>query len=438
MMSCVETPNCYYDDYAVQINEPVSCSQERKSCFETGDDGIDQFTKGEVWGYSHDWASNKMRSLASDYCKGDTLIEYACGKDGFIVEEEIECDSGCTQGKCVKKVKPPVGCGNFEIDHEEECDSGALNGQRSFCTNQCTFDWNNGRIPVTCQIYSNEGVERPMECSVFFGKLSGRCAIATGQTSCKTEMVLPSNNNQTHYHKFLYGSLDDIHQKNVAYNGINYILNFDILEEPENIDENGDVSSNNIPPAGYEDEVLVDYSAYNNPFPDTSVLDLSGRAAAELYRRAVIGGYPDGEFKGYRDVNRAEAAKFLLLARYGGVNDLRNNGRFPDVLDGQWYTKYVVTAADKGIISGHPDGTFRPANTVNTAEFLKMLSLTFGLQLNLQYSYTDVSSQDWFAPYAGIAERYNLFPGRSAYLSPGDPLTREEVAVAIYQYLQNR
>jgi hypothetical protein len=196
--------------------------------------------------------------------------------------------------------------------------------------------------------------------------------------------------------------------------------------------------SRKLPPAGYEDEVLVNIEAYNNPFPDTSLSSLSGKAAAELYRRAVIGGYPDGEFKGNRDVNRAEAAKFLLLARYGNVDEVRNSGRFPDVLDGQWYTKFVITAADKGIISGHPDGTFRPANTVNTAEFLKMLSLTFGLQLNLSYSYRDVSSQDWFAPYAGIVQKYNLFPGRSTYLNPSDPLTREEVAVAIYQYLQQR
>ena len=206
----------------------------------------------------------------------------------------------------------------------------------------------------------------------------------------------------------------------------------------EIVEQHFDYSQVSAPPAGYEDEVLVNIDAYSNPFPDTSISDLSGKAAAELYRRAIIGGYPDGEFKGYRDVNRAEAAKFLLLARYGDVDDVRNNGRFPDVLDGQWYTKYVITAADKGIISGHPDGTFRPANTVNTAEFLKMLSLTFGLQLNMQHSYADVSSQDWFAPYAGIAEKHDLFPSRSLHLSPGDPLTREEVAVAIYQYLQNR
>jgi len=192
------------------------------------------------------------------------------------------------------------------------------------------------------------------------------------------------------------------------------------------------------PPAGYEDEVIINMSSFENPFPDTDINTLEGLSASELYRRAVIGGYPDGEFKGSREVNRAEAAKFLLLARFGTVADISNNGKFPDVKDGEWYVPFVVTAANKGIINGYPDGFFRPANTVNTAEFLKMLTLTFSLSENLDYSYSDVKSTDWFAKYAGIAEKYNLFPDRSTYLNPGDNLTRKEVAIAIYQYLLNR
>ncbi|MDD5055042.1 MAG: thioredoxin domain-containing protein [Candidatus Peribacteraceae bacterium] len=196
-----------------------------------------------------------------------------------------------------------------------------------------------------------------------------------------------------------------------------------------------------IPPAGYEDEVLTNIEAYRNPFPDTDIRDISGKAAAELYRRAVIGGFPDGQFKGDRPVNRAEAAKFLLLARFGSIEDMQNNGRFPDVLNGQWYTKFVMVAAHKEIIGGNPDGTFRPGNRVNTAEFLKMLSLTFTLDLNLPYEWEDVPPNAWYAPYAGIAQRYALFPdriGEFAHLAPQSELTREEVAVAIYQYLRNR
>lgn len=137
-------------------------------------------------------------------------------------------------------------------------------------------------------------------------------------------------------------------------------------------------------------------------------------------------------------MNRAEAAKFLLLARFQSVGDVPNSGQFGDVLDSQWYTKFVVTAAQKGIINGYPDGFFRPANQVNTAEFLKMLSLTFGLQLNMSFKYRDVPSDSWFAQYAGIAQQYDLFPNRTSHLNPEKPLTRSEVAVAIYQYLSNR
>ncbi len=195
-------------------------------------------------------------------------------------------------------------------------------------------------------------------------------------------------------------------------------------------------SGTEVPPAGYEEEVITTYN--QNPFPDTDLSGLEGVAAAELYRRAVIGGYPDGEFKGSKEVNRAEAAKFLLYARYGTIEDLSNNGRFPDVLDGQWYVKFVVKAADLGIISGYPDKTFGPADTVNTAEFLKMLTLTFGLEENQPYSYSDVLSTDWYARYAGTAEAYDLFPERTTQLYPSQDLTRGEVAVAIYQYLLNR
>jgi hypothetical protein len=67
-----------------------------------------------------------------------------------------------------------------------------------------------------------------------------------------------------------------------------------------------------------------------------------------------------------------------------------------------------------------------------------MLTLTFDLELDLSYSYADVGEDAWYAQYAGVAELYELFPERTDELMPADPLTRYEVAVAIYQYLLNR
>ncbi len=201
---------------------------------------------------------------------------------------------------------------------------------------------------------------------------------------------------------------------------------------------NKDYSGQSLPPAGYEDEVFTAFDIYENPFPDTSLTTLEGKAAAELYRRGIIGGFPDGEFKGTREVNRAELAKFLLLARYGYVDDIANSGQFYDVLEGEWYVKFVVTAAKKGIINGYADGSFKPGATVNIAEFLKMLTLTFSLETNLAYSYTDVATNSWYAQYAGAAKKYNLFPNKGTTLDPASPMTRNQVAVAIYQFLLNR
>jgi S-layer homology domain len=189
---------------------------------------------------------------------------------------------------------------------------------------------------------------------------------------------------------------------------------------------------------GFDTAVLTDPASLANPFPDTNTATIEGIAALELHHRNVIGGYPDGTFKGYLEVNRAEAAKFLLITRYSTVEFLENSGRFPDVIEGQWYVRYVMKAANLGIIGGYPDGYYRPGNTVNTAEFLKMLTKAFGLGENLPYSYPDVSAAAWYAPYAGAAETYNLFPNRGMNLEPARNMTRNEVAVAIYQYLVNR
>ena len=192
------------------------------------------------------------------------------------------------------------------------------------------------------------------------------------------------------------------------------------------------------PVATYADHVLTAPEFFRNPFTDTSLSTTAGKAAMELSRRGVISGFPDGTFRGSLSVNRAQAAKFLLVTRYGESGDVKNDGKFSDVPDGQWFTPYVLKAARKGIIVGYGSGLFKPENPVNTAEFLKMFSRAFGLPQKLPFSYKDVKQDDWFAPYAGIAQKYSLFPLRKTLLRPDQELTRNDVAIAIYEYLKRR
>lgn len=172
-------------------------------------------------------------------------------------------------------------------------------------------------------------------------------------------------------------------------------------------------------------------------FSDLNTDSLVGQAAANLRESEVISGYPDGTFQPDKPVNRAELAKFLLLAKGRNVNIKHNNGRFPDVKEGEWYVRYIIDAADLGIISGYPSGNFKPAQTVNTAEFLKMLSKTFDLPEDLPQDFADVDSTAWFAPYVGNVPEWDLFPERGvAFLEPAREMTRGEVAVAIYRIMR--
>lgn len=182
-------------------------------------------------------------------------------------------------------------------------------------------------------------------------------------------------------------------------------------------------------------QILDNIEDYTSPFPDLNLTTLLGKAAAELWRRDIISGYLDGQFKSANHVNRAEAAKFLVTAKYGGPLSSDYTPPFSDVPSDVWFTKYVNTAHIHSIIDGYQDGSFGPGNTVNTAEFIKMIALTFKLPQSLPYTYWDVSDDQWFAPYAGAVQVYNLFPLRSSNnLDPGQLMTREEVAIAIYQY----
>ena len=172
------------------------------------------------------------------------------------------------------------------------------------------------------------------------------------------------------------------------------------------------------------------------PFSDVDGSTLEGQAIIDLYQRGIIEGYPDGSFRPNEMVNRAQALKILFLARYGAVEELQNSGVFSDVLNDQWYTRFVMRGVQDGIISGYPDRSFRPERVVNTVEILKMTVLIFGLELNLPYSYTDLEV-GWYTPYVGAGQTYKLFLDRFSQLFPSQSLTRGEVSFLVSQILKH-
>lgn len=170
------------------------------------------------------------------------------------------------------------------------------------------------------------------------------------------------------------------------------------------------------------------------PLTDVDWRSPEGSAVYFLLTHGVIQGFPDRTFRGEELVSRAELVKMLVLAGGFPISPVHNNGRFHDVPEEEWYTPFVMTAAIKGIAEGYPTQRilFKPSLSVNTAEFLKMLTRTFHLREKLLQSYKDVPAGLWYEPFAGAAWQYELLPLRPAtFLQPHRLLTRREVAIAI-------
>ena len=86
---------------------------------------------------------------------------------------------------------------------------------------------------------------------------------------------------------------------------------------------------------------------------------------------AYIIGYPDGTVQPGGQITRAEVATIFFRLLTDDVRDenLTKTNRYSDVAATSWYNTAVSTLSFMGIITGYPDGTFRPNAAITRAEF---------------------------------------------------------------------
>ena len=86
---------------------------------------------------------------------------------------------------------------------------------------------------------------------------------------------------------------------------------------------------------------------------------------------AYIIGYPDGTVQPNGQITRAEVTTIFFRLLTDDVRDenLTKTNRYSDVAATSWYNTAVSTLSSMGIITGYPDGTFRPNAAITRAEF---------------------------------------------------------------------
>lgn len=175
----------------------------------------------------------------------------------------------------------------------------------------------------------------------------------------------------------------------------------------------------------------------SSKFADVPAGNKNEEAIMYLVDAGVVNGYPDGTFRPNNTVSRVEALKFI----FEGIKEALNEGNLPfnDVSESDWYAKYLYTAYSKGVVNGYSDGRFKPAQTVNKAEFYKILFNGMGVDVNpniTEQPFLDVATDDWFAPYAAYAKDLGIIDPSVKYLQASQGMSRGEVADAIYRLMQ--
>lgn len=145
---------------------------------------------------------------------------------------------------------------------------------------------------------------------------------------------------------------------------------------------------------------------------------------------AYMVGYPDGTFMPQANITRAEVAAIIyrLMTPESRAKFSSADCMFSDVQAGMWFNESVCTLVKAGIISGYPDGTFKPNQSITRAEFSSMIARMFSVSYVGNNSFEDINDH-WAQSYMNILSKLGILKGDSnGNANPDANLTRAEAA----------
>lgn len=152
-----------------------------------------------------------------------------------------------------------------------------------------------------------------------------------------------------------------------------------------------------------------------------------------LLGKGVVSGYPDGTFRPDKQITRAEF--ITIVNSIFGYQD-RGLVQFRDVRYGDWFYNEVATAVEAGYISGYVDGTIRPNNPITRQEASKIIGTVFDLEeveLKASEEFKDYFLiGSWAKGHVNALKKKGYLTGyRDGTFRPNNPITRAEAVKII-------
>ena len=162
--------------------------------------------------------------------------------------------------------------------------------------------------------------------------------------------------------------------------------------------------------------------------------------------RTLISGYanPSGSYRFEPGTNatRGQFAKVATLS-FGLPLHSTGNPTFGDVPYGSVFYPYVEAASGAGVISGYPDGLFRPNALVTRAQVAKIVTLArhYPLLNPTQARFQDVPAGSFAYPYVETLVSKGILSGAAcgpaSCFRPNDNIRRDELAKVVRRAVES-
>ena len=149
-------------------------------------------------------------------------------------------------------------------------------------------------------------------------------------------------------------------------------------------------------------------------------------AADYLTEQGIIAGYSDGTLRPNEKINRAE---FLKLVMEAGSLAVGGSDCFTDVLE-EWFAPYVCAASEAEMVNGYVDGNFAPEKTITVVEALKISSKALDVQTE------EPAGHEWYSEYLETFAEKNYIPYTLDYYA--EELTRGEAFELLWRVMEDK
>ncbi|BAQ10002.1 S-layer glycoprotein protein, contains three N-terminal slh domains [Bacillus sp. OxB-1] len=149
----------------------------------------------------------------------------------------------------------------------------------------------------------------------------------------------------------------------------------------------------------------------------------------------MMSGYPDGTFKPGQNITRQDAAKLLALVLELDTKNVKDPG-FKDLKKTSPYYGYIAALVEEGIISGYEDNTFRPAASLTRAQMAKIIVLGFELDdpKTTSLPFKDINNKQWHMEFVRALYANEITTGTTpTTFSPNALVTRGQMASFVFR-----